>query len=161
MRLNLPYASTLEHAAQFAEMMVLAAKEISGAALDFTPASLEGVDQILDQMHQAGEKSDMIAETLFGFGCYVGEVFVRHHNGRWRVTDKTSMKGLAGFPMVVELANNVVCNPIGKVFKRIENGAEDNLPHFYHVFTSESDNPTHPPQVQDKPGFWRRLFRLS
>jgi hypothetical protein len=94
------------------------------------------VDEIVEGFRQDGCKSDEIAETLFGFGCYVGEVFVRHAGGKWRNAAETAMAELAGFPLVIELGEKSLCNPIGKVFKRLQNGEEDNLPYFYQVFTT-------------------------
>ncbi len=38
-------------------------------------------------------------------------------------------------PIVVELPHGIVCDPIGKAFKRLRNGAVDSLLHFYKVFT--------------------------
>ncbi|HVJ83533.1 MAG TPA: hypothetical protein VNC50_20880, partial [Planctomycetia bacterium] len=99
-------------------------------------ASLRAVDDIIEDLRQEGCTSDQMAETLFGFGCYVGEVFVRNAGGRWRNAAETSMADLAGFPLVVELGKESFCNPIGKVFKRMDNGEGDDLPYFYCVFTA-------------------------
>jgi hypothetical protein len=63
----------------------------------------------------------------------VGEVFVRNAGGVWKNIDETSLKGGSRFPIVVELSNGVVCNPIGKVFKRLVNGSGDGLPFFYQL----------------------------
>jgi hypothetical protein len=87
-------------------------------------------------LRSQGCTSEQIAETLFGFGCYVGEVFVRQAGGSWQAVASTPMANLAGFPLVVHLRNDSYCNPIGKAFKRLENGAEDSLPYFYAVFTN-------------------------
>ena len=48
------------------------------------------------------------------------------------------MAEFAGFPLVIELGKGNYCNPIGKVFKRLENGEEDSLSYFYHLFTAPS-----------------------
>jgi len=137
MRLNTKYPPTPENAAQHAEQMVQASKEISGVDLDFSPKSLEAVDKIIEELRREGVSTDEVAETLFGFGCYVGELFVRNNNGKWIFTEDTPMRGVAGCPIVVELAEKHICNPIGKAFKRLENGKEDSLPYFYHVFTRD------------------------
>jgi hypothetical protein len=73
---------------------------------------------------------------LFGFGCYVGEVFVRNAGGKWRNSAETPLAELAGLPLLIELGTESFCNPIGKVFKRLENGEVDSLPYFYQVFTT-------------------------
>jgi hypothetical protein len=139
MQLRLKYPPTVDNAPRFAADMVGPAAEISGVKLDYSVASLKSVDDIVEGMRQDGCTSDQIAETLFGFGCYVGEVFVRQAGGNWRNAAETSMAKLAGFPLVIELGSESFCNPIGKVFKRLENGEEDNLPFFYEAFTAGRD----------------------
>lgn len=137
MELRLNYPPTAENAAKFAEDMVGPAAEISGVDLDYSVASLEAVDNIIESMRQDGCTSDQVSGALWGFGCYVGEVFVRQAGGKWRNTAETGMADIAGFPMVVQLGEEKFCNPIGKAFKRLENGDEDYLPYFYKVFTSK------------------------
>jgi len=136
MQLRLKYPPTVENAPKFAADIVASAAEISGVDLDYSVASLKTVDNIVEGMRQDGCTSDQIAATLFGFGCYVGEVLVRHAGGNWRNTDETSMAELVGFPLVIELGKDCLCNPIGKVFKRLENGESDSLPYFYQAFTT-------------------------
>jgi hypothetical protein len=114
--------------------MVPAAKEISGVHLDYSVISLADVDQIVQAMQDDGVTQEQVAETLFCLGCYVGEVFVRNAEGRWRLAAETPMADVVGFPLVIELDDESYCNPIGKVFKRLENGMEDYLPYFYAVF---------------------------
>jgi len=136
MQLRLKYPPTVENAPKFAADMVGSAAEISGVDLDYSVASLKAVDDIVEGLWQDGCTPDQIAEALFGFGCYVGEVFVRYAGGKWRNAAETSMAKLAGFPLIIELGKESLCNPIGKVFKRLENGEADSLPYFYQVFTT-------------------------
>ena len=138
MQLRLNYPPTAKNAPRFAAEMIAPAAEISGATLDYSVASLQAVDEIVEGMRQASCTVDQVGETLFGFGCYVGEVLVRQAGGKWRTASETAMGTFAGFPMVVELGEERFCNPIGKVFKRLEHGEEDNLPYFYRVLTAEA-----------------------
>ena len=46
------------------------------------------------------------------------------------------MKVFAGFFVVVELPNGVVCNPVGKVFNMVMDG-EKGLAYFYYIITKE------------------------
>lgn len=133
MNLKLKYDPVPENAAKFAEDIVNATKQISGDDLDYSPASLAVVDRIIEGFLQDGCKIDDIKETLFGFGCYVGEVFVRAGRGFWRAPKTEWEIRLFGFPAVVELGPDNTCNPIGKVFKRLELGNSENLPYFYSV----------------------------
>jgi hypothetical protein len=118
-----------------AEVVVPLARDVSQAVLDYTADSLTAVDRILGGFHDDGVSTEAVASTLFCFGCYVGEVFVRNAGAVWRLADETSMAGLAGFPLVIETGPQNFANPIGKVFKRVENGIEDALPYFYSVFS--------------------------
>lgn len=150
LRLHLRYPPTPESAPRLAETIVAAAAEISGAHLDYSPGSLAAVDGIIEGFRREGLAVGNIAETLFCFGCYVGEVIVRRTGARWRLSDETPMKGLAGAPMVVELPGGNLCNPIGKVIKRLENGEVDSLVYFYQVFAKEHE--------KKGPGLLRRLL---
>jgi hypothetical protein len=162
MNLNLRYPPTPEFAAQHAELVLAPAKSVSGVDLDYSPRSLAEVDKIIESMRQDGVDAEQIAETLFAFGCYVGEVFVRNNNARWTNAADTAMKDLAGFPIVLELGPDNICNPIGKVFKRMINGGEDGLEFFYRVFTTakgENDRNSGTPTRNRRRGFWAKLFR--
>jgi hypothetical protein len=134
--LNLKYPPTPENARKLAEVVVSAARNVSGVNLDFSVGSLAAVDQIIEKLRSEGLVAAQIAETLFSFGCYVGEVLVVNAGGTWRSTAETSMAPFASAPMVVELGPDHFSNPIDKVFKRFQNGPEDSLPYFYQVTTA-------------------------
>lgn len=136
MNIRLPKPPIPENAQAYAEMAVRAVKELDKLALDYSPASLKIVDGILGRFHNDKVSPERIGGTLFSFGCYVGEVFVRNFGGKWLKEEDTAMKGNAGFFIVVELPNDKLCNPIGKVFKRVSDGESENLPFFYQVFTT-------------------------
>jgi hypothetical protein len=153
MNLNLKYAPVPDNAARFAEDIVRATREISGANLDYSPASLAVVDKTVEGFARDGCKIDDVKETLFGFGCYVGEVFVRAGHGFWRAPNTGREADVFGSPLVVELGPDKVCNPIGKVFKRLELGESESLPYFYSVFAlgGAADN-----RVIAKRPWWKR-----
>jgi hypothetical protein len=138
MRLRLKYEPTVENARRFAADIVASAKKVSGIDLDYSVASLEAVDGILENFRRQRVKSDQIAETLFGFGCYVGEVFVRQATAAWRLAVETGTPGVFGFPLVIQTGSASYCNPIAKVFKRVDNGVEGSLPYFFQVFAKPS-----------------------
>jgi len=136
MNIRLPKPPIPENAPGYAEMAVSAARNVDKLELDYSPKSLEWVDGVLGRFHRDKVPTDKIGATLFAFGCYVGEVFVRNFEGKWLKEEDTAMRGKAGFFIVIELPNRKICNPTGKVFKRVENGEVDSLPYFYHVFTT-------------------------
>lgn len=136
MNLNLKYPPVPENAPRFASDIVEAAAELDHVTLTFTPLSLSDVDTIIENMRSGGLTLSQIAETIFGFGCYVGEVLVRNARGRWRLRSETQLAGFGGMPIVVELGSGTVCDPVGKAFKRFQNGKPDSLMYFYKVLTA-------------------------
>ena len=157
MILNLKYPPTPEAAPQHAALIVETAREVSAVDLDYSIASLEQVDRIIGEWHEEGVPEESIGSTLFGFGCYVGEVFVRHAGARWVSSAGTEMERFAGFDIVLQMGSDGMVNPIGKVFKRLANGTEDNLPYFYTVFAGTPAAPA-PTSASGKAGFLGRLF---
>ena len=135
MDLHLQYPATPENAAKIAELMIEPTQRISKVELDYSVDSLREVDRIVRKMWREVGRKGRATETLFGFGCYVGEVLVRNHGGRWRETHKTPLKGATQLPLVVELGAGQVCDPIGQVFKRFQSGQAENLLRFYHTLT--------------------------
>jgi hypothetical protein len=140
MELFLEFPPTPENGPIHAGLAVNAAWEVSRVDLDYSVASLQDVDAILERFHQDGVNQEAIGSILFAFGCYVGEVFVRHAHGQWVDVDASAMKGAASF-MVLELPGGKYCNPIGKVFKRVENGDEDSVAYFFAVFGRPTARP--------------------
>jgi hypothetical protein len=139
--LKLKYEPTAENAPRFASDIVASVARITGDVLDYSVESLTVVDRILGDMRGRGVTVDQFAETLFGFGCYVGEVFVRHAAGRWIATPERWLPAI-GMRICVELPEQKrLCSPITKAFKRLENGEEDSLAYFYVVFTQPPDPP--------------------
>jgi hypothetical protein len=133
--LNLKREVTPENAPAFAQDVVASAARITGDELDYSVASLEAVDRIIERIRAKGGTIDNYAETMFCFGCYVGEVFVRHAGGRWIATPEDQFK-MFGMRLIVELPpQGQLCNLIAEAFKRLHNGIEDNLPFFYAAFT--------------------------
>ena len=133
MELRLKYVPEPANAPRFAADVVASAAKINDVTLDYGVESLAAVDAIMDALRADGVGIKQIAETLFGFGCYVGEVLVRNSSAVWREPNKQELEWF-GWPMVVGAGEQNVSNPIGKVFKRFENGDEDNLRYFYGVF---------------------------
>jgi hypothetical protein len=133
MDLNLKHPPDPEHAKDLADVCVEAAGRISGISLDYSVTSLNLVEEQLDSFAGQGLDADQIASTLFCFGCYVGEVLVRNLGGRWLRTDASKMNGLTPWPMVVQMGSGDCWNPIGKVFKRFEEGRGEDLGYFFRV----------------------------
>jgi hypothetical protein len=111
--------------------------------------SLEVIDRIIGDFREEGVEVEDVAATLFSFGCYVGEVFVRETGATWRMASRQEEEEVFGVPLVLQMGPEKTVNPIGKVIKRLEHGEEDNLPHFYRTFARRSGMP-HYPEISEQ-----------
>lgn len=124
--LALKYPVSPDFAASHAERFVASMEEFEGIRLDYSQDSLASVDALLGRFEEGG--SDAVATSVFEAGCYVGEIFVRHHGYAW--IDVSDSSGLFDFTMALEGPHGNYANPIGKAFKRVENGPEDSVSAF-------------------------------
>ena len=141
MNLRLQFAPTPENAAAHAQLAVDAARNVDRVELDYSPQSLAEVDRIIGKFHAQKMRADQIGETVFSFGCYVGEVLVRNLGGTWKNPERSFLSRLGlgdSNMMVVGMPNGIVWNPIGKTFKLLENGKEDSVSYFYDVAVTKA-----------------------
>jgi hypothetical protein len=133
--LRLPFPPTPEHMADHAAYLVETVRRIDGEDLDFGATSLETVDRLLGRFHDAGDDPNRVAETVFQFGSYIGEVIVRQAHGTWVTVPDDHPLG-RGWQPLVELPGERMVNPIGKAFKRVANGRVDSIPYFYKALVA-------------------------
>jgi hypothetical protein len=113
---------------QLADTLVgLAGK--AGIQLDYSPDGLLLVDQLLGTWRQGSDED--LTVPLRAAGAYVGEVIVRHLNGSWRNVEGTPIEKMASGPIVVELPGEAYCNPLGKAWKRFDQGPGDSVAFFF------------------------------
>jgi Family of unknown function (DUF6278) len=125
------------NARQLADLAVNTTRNVAGIELDFSPASLERVDELISGFRDEGHTAETMNDTICLFGCYLGEVIIHNHGGQWKVAADTAYRDIApGDLLVLEAPNGAVWNPLGKAFKLLENGMEDSLAFFYGVATS-------------------------
>jgi hypothetical protein len=113
--------------AQLAQTCVQSAKRAYSVELDFSLASLDTLDSVLQQMHEENLATPISAEGLgarcFALGAYIGEVLRREAGqGRW---EKDSSFGSNTFPLT--FGNDQSVFPMSWAEKRIVNGPEDNV----------------------------------
>jgi hypothetical protein len=125
---------TPANAAQIAAMVVPFVEKNYGLTLDYGAESLRQVDGVLDDLRR-DQSFENLQPLLFAMGCYVGEVLVRHAGAFWRVTEELGMGEVASSPIAIWMPDGRGCNPVGKVYKRFQNGPEDSLAGFYNVMT--------------------------
>jgi hypothetical protein len=136
MDLRLKYPPEPEYAKRLAATCVDAAERISGLTLNYSVESLLLVEKQLDAFANQGMRAEQIASTLFCFGCYVGELMLQRLGGRWVRADKSKLADLTQWPMVIEMRNGDCWNPIGKVFKRFDEGQGEDLTYFFSMAAS-------------------------
>lgn len=130
MQTTLRYAPLAENAPRFAADIVTVVREGAQIRLDYTPNSLFLVDQLIDGIKNEGAPLHAVAETLVGFGAYIGEVLVLHAGAHWVDFDQ-SQRELFGHAFGVKTPDSRAWNPLGKVFKRYGNGSGDSVHSFY------------------------------
>jgi hypothetical protein len=125
---------TPDNAAKIAAMVVPFALKNYGVTLDYGVESLRLVDGILDDLRR-DQSFENLQPLLFAMGCYVGEVIVRQAGAYWRITEELGMGTVASSPIAIWLKDGRGCNPVGKVYRRFQNGPEDSLAGFYRLMT--------------------------
>lgn len=136
MQLALRYPATPENAAEHAELAVRVAREEFDEHFDYGPASLERADAQVESLREEGLTAEDAAEALFVLGCYLGEVLRRALGGEWRVTQRSALRDLSPWPMVLALRSGSTWDPIGKVYKRFELGDAEYLPAYFRAAQS-------------------------
>ncbi|MGW7571649.1 hypothetical protein ACWGJV_35950 [Streptomyces tendae] len=127
MQLHLKHPLEPESAHRHAADIVAAAADISGAYLDYSPDSIDLVEDIVDGFRAAGVTGEELADSLVGFGCYVGEILTRHAGGAWRRVPSAHQT----VPLAVELPGALECHPIDWVFCRLEFGGDVSIRGLY------------------------------
>jgi hypothetical protein len=141
-KLELRFPASPENAAAHAQLAVEVAREEYEEALDFSPGSLEDLDQHIESLREQGLNGEDVAELLFVFGCYVGEVMVRQLGGQWAATPLSSLRAISPWPMVVALADGSTWDPIGKAYRRLELGDTEYLPAYYAAAAAGRPGPS-------------------
>ena len=131
MKLQLRFPASPENAADHARLAVQVAREEYEEVLDFSPGSLEDVDQQIEGLREDGLDGEDVAELLFVLGCYVGEVIVQQLGGQWAATPLSSLRQVSPWPMVVVLPDGSAWDAIGKAYRRIEIGDSEYLPAYF------------------------------
>jgi hypothetical protein len=132
------FSETPENAAKFAESFVTTAKTLRGDDLDFSPRSISKLESLIDAMRGDGVPTQLLPDTFFAMGCYLGEVFVRNGYGRWVQTSPVPNESIPPYGIVLKLEGTEVCDPVGKVLKRFENGEGDSLMFFYEAMAAKT-----------------------
>ena len=137
--LKLVYEIIPENGEKFAKQFSEIFKKVEGIELDYSPASIALVDNMLETRRGEGLSVDDFAETIFTAGCYVGQVIVNNNPSKWiREEDANLPEGIRMSAIIIKIGNTVY-DPVSKAYKRFFNGSIDNLDSFYAVFTQDQE----------------------
>jgi hypothetical protein len=125
-RMKIKFPGNPSNAPQLANMAVKGIKQAWDIDLDYSVASLQQVDEVVEDLRAEGQAIESVSNSLVALGCYVGEVILREMNGKWEDTRQA-----IGIPLGIKIGSNTL-NPIGKVFKRFADGKKHDLPSFYN-----------------------------
>ncbi len=132
-----PDSQIAEIAAAYSLDAVDIAAQNFGISLDWSDASIRKIEEMLGRLHDDMGKSrppeDAVWTFAKAFGSYIGEVTRRNHGGVWGMIsmDQESFPGL-------QQANGELIWPWSKAHKRLMNGPEDNVWHYFRLCTLPS-----------------------
>ena len=113
-----------------------------GKKLDYSEESIKHVEGILELYHSSLPRGffqkliklipseDKIIQMAKTWGGYIGEVIRRNIGGQWSLESET----------IVLVIGKTVIFPPAKVYKRIKNGTEENVWHYYLMIKQDMNN---------------------
>lgn len=101
--------------------------------LDYSENSVEKIEQLCEMIHQQiisnqNIKEENIDKVSKMIGSYLGELITKNIGGEWKLNDNK---------VITIRLKSFECYPIGKVYKRLKNGDEDNIEFYYNVCKSQ------------------------
>jgi hypothetical protein len=127
----LNFSSIDEMIRTYADEAVLVARRQHRVLLDFTPASVDALERLIDG--QASVDLDFQSRL---WGSYFGEVLRRRWNGIWLLAPYPGSREVAGEARSVVPTLDVAGSrlwPTMKVYRRLTLGAAENLSTFYNL----------------------------
>ena len=118
----------------YARAAATLAREEFRQSLDFTPESIDALDEILVLIGESPEL-DLDFEARL-WGSYLGEVLRRRYAGSWEMTQYPG--GVAAVPAVDVRGSRLF--PMMKVYRRMTIGDEEDLSSFYAMVTGRLGN---------------------
>lgn len=104
--------------------------------LDWSDASIQHIESALDRFHREAAKarpsSEQVMQFAKMFGSYIGEVYRKNHGATWGLVEMDGGR----FPGLRAESSDTTFWPWARVRKRLVNGAEDNVWHYYTALLS-------------------------
>jgi hypothetical protein len=125
---------TQELAKECADSCVIYAKKSFNISLDFSEQSIENLEKMVDFLskNRRGGDQKQINDMSVTLGSYLGEVYIKHHGGEW---GKITFEGET-YPGIKD-QKGACFWPWGRLIKRITDGEENNIWHYYQVMSKD------------------------
>ena len=127
------------------------AKAESRVNLDFSPASIASLEEMLGKIHEAHLANPLPEKELMRlsirWGAYIGEVMKSIRPGKWQRDSKKLGPGT--MPLVFDSLNEAF--PRSWVYKRIADGPDDNVAVKVQVFANPNLQTLAPNNPPDSP----------
>lgn len=126
--------------------------------LDYSHSSVNKVEEILSYVHTSIPRGlmrlikkiptdDMIWNLSEMYGGYIGETFRKHFGGEWEIRD--NVPGASSPIITFSNSEGDTFFPVSKVWRRINNGEEDNVWIYYKFLQQRADKNLHDQKNED------------
>jgi len=128
MYIRLDVAPDLSNVGEYAASAVDGMQTVYGIQMDYSVASLAHVDRALQEWRDGGAQLDTVAQSLYAFGSYAGEVMRRRlKRGDWTVPPKESYGNVDTLFMFITLPDGREWRPIAIAVQALIDGPELSL----------------------------------
>ncbi len=124
--MNLFRGWTRSDFAREADSFCVEARASYGLDLDYTPATITALEDMMQSNFEPGSADDNPA-LIVSMGCYVGEVLIRALGGRWAADDEFFHSPA----VIIEGRLQTRTFPLSRVWRRFEYGSEQSLVDYY------------------------------
>jgi len=116
-----------------------------GKKPDYSDQFVAEVEDVMNLLHidlpTSKPPEDVVQDMATIFGSYLGETFRRNQGGQWGISN--------GIP-ALRTPQGIECYPWMRAWKRLTNGDEDNVLHWYQYLLKHDPSPSGPPNASPK-----------
>jgi|GEM_PF-5775108 hypothetical protein len=124
---------------ELAQQCVENCQEFFQITLDYSEESIQQIEDIIHRYFRAGSYTakNLPTRTAWLFGCYLGEVMVRHLGARWGKLHEDPTRSGAPFVIIERDGQQVPVHLISKLLRRFQDPQEENLVAFYQAIKQQ------------------------
>lgn len=123
---NMPTAAA-EQALWHAQLIIPAMKENENVTLDYSPDSLQHLDNLLKMFHKNGITVERVPKIIFQVGCYLGQVVVNACPGLKWMHPNDIDPSLPMSDLVIQYPDNTVWAPMTTTVKVLQDPINNSL----------------------------------